>query len=150
MSARKKQPTGKDGADTKRPTSLTAEKTRRVFIERLRGGYSVAAACRAAKVSREHAYTMRERDKAFAADWDSAIDEGGDTMEDRLLDIGNSPLPGNVTSLIFLLKGRRPEKYRERSDMTNSDGSLAGIFAEAMHRSVGSLDHDRNETHTEG
>jgi hypothetical protein len=35
------------------------------------------------------------------------------------------------TLLIFMLKARRPEKYRDRYDMTNSDGSLRA-FAEAM------------------
>lgn len=119
------------------------------FIAILRDGYSVAKACRTINVSRQFAYNERNRNDEFAKLWDDALEDGGDALEDRLSDIGNSSLPGNVTAMIFLLKGRRPEKYRERADVTNSDGAIVNAFAEAMMQH-GSNDNvgDRNEADT--
>jgi len=42
--------------------------------------------------------------------------EAGDALEDKLNELA---FEGNVTAAIFLLKGLRPEKYRERYEHTN-------------------------------
>lgn len=137
------------GGNTKRPVTGLTPKKMETFIATLRDGYSVAKACRAINVSRQFAYVERARNAEFAAAWEDALEDGGDALEDRLSDIGNSSLPGNVTAMIFLLKGRRPEKYRERADVTNSDGAIVNAFAEAMMQH-GSNDNvgDRNEADT--
>jgi hypothetical protein len=146
------KPKVKGGNTKRRPpvgTSLLTAQKRAKFIQTLRDGYSVAKACRAINVSRQFAYDERKRNADFAAEWEDAIEDGGDAMEDRLSDIGNSSLPGNVTAMIFLLKGRRPEKYRERADVTNSDNAIVNAFAEAMMQH-GANDNvgDRNKADT--
>jgi hypothetical protein len=59
------------------------------------------------------AYDWRNRDTEFAAAWDAAIESGTDKLEDvaRKRAVNQSD-----TLMIFLLKGRRPAKYRERHE----------------------------------
>lgn len=103
-------------------------------------------------MSHSAVYLRRQKDPEFAERLERARDGGADCMEDALLKIGVTHK--NPTALIFLLNGRRPEVYRQRiqNDLTNSDGSLAGLFAEAMttsgdaasaHRDSGN-GHDRD------
>ena len=110
---------------------LTGKK-RVQFLEALRTGISIAGAARAVGVSHTQVYDVRRREPVFAVQMDEAMEAGSDRMEDQLLTIGVRDR--NVTALIFLLKGRRPDKFRDRqqTDITNSDGTLAGLFAEAM------------------
>lgn len=107
----------------------------------------MAGAARAVGVSHTTVYELKRRDKSFAESIDTAQDAGSDRMEDALLNIGLRDR--NVTALIFLLKGRRPEKFRERqqTDLTNSDGSLAGLFAEAMMNGGDPEQRSRHEAH---
>lgn len=123
MSARKKP--------TRRYTGFTDEKRRR-FLDALGEGLSVAAACEAAITTRRTAYNHRNADKAFAEAWDAALEAGTDKLEDEAKRRAHDGVEEPVhyqgvrvdtvrkysdTLLIFLLKGRRPEKYRERSDV---------------------------------
>jgi len=127
---------------------LTRRKTREQFLAALRAGASVAAACRSIGLSRQQCYEYREQDADFAAEWDAAVEHGTDLLEDVALRRATAGTQRNVyfggrvvgqdvehhdTLLIFLLKARRPEKYRERFDLSNSDGTLRG-FAEAMRQ----------------
>ena len=67
-------------------------------------------ACQAAGVPRQTAYDHRTSDAAFKAQWDAAVEEACDILEDvarqRAVEMSD-------TLLIFLLKAHRPEKYRE-------------------------------------
>lgn len=96
----------------------------------------MAGAARAVGMSHGFIYDLKAKDAQFSQDCDLARDAGSDRMEDALLNIGVTHK--NPTSLIFLLNGRRPDVYRQRvqNDMTNSDGSLMGLFAEAMTTSA--------------
>jgi hypothetical protein len=40
--------------------------------------------------------------------------EAGDALEDRMMELAHD---GNVTAAIFLLKGLRPNKYKERAQV---------------------------------
>ncbi len=97
---------------------------------------------------------LRERDETFRAAWDEAREEAADHLEDearrRAVDGWEEPVFGSggpgrgseqvgtvrkfdSTLLIFLLKGARPEKYRERFD-TKLSGSLdLGTVVAAAH-----------------
>ena len=98
------------------------------------------AAAKAARVNRQHTYDYRAADPIFAAEWEQALEEAADHLElearrrahDGLMrkkfDKGQpvmDPATGEQyvemeysdTLLIFLLKGARPEKYRERTEM---------------------------------
>ncbi len=82
-----------------------------------------------AKIARRTAYDWKAADPEFAGEWGKALDIGVDALEDeatrRAVDGVDEPVfyqgeaVGVVrkysdTLLIFLLKGRRPEKYRDR------------------------------------
>jgi transposase-like protein len=100
----------KGGGDVPPRHRLTSERKRR-FLEALREGATVAAAARAAGVSRMTAYRERARNPDFAAAWDDAIEDGTDELEEE---VPRRALDGNDRLLMFPLEARRPEKYRDR------------------------------------
>ena len=121
------------------PRKVTPKK-QTVFLDALRQGYSVTHAATLIGLRRESMYRARRRDPAFAAAWDDAAESGADRLEDEALrraveghrtektvtsagrvlrdEYGNVLKDVTVdysdTLLIFLLKGRRPDKYAER------------------------------------
>ena len=54
---------------------------RAIFLDMIGHGTNVAAATRCAGMSRQTAYALRDRDPAFAAEWDALLEE----REQRLL-----------------------------------------------------------------
>lgn len=89
----------------------------------------MSVACKVAGVPRRTAYDRRESDEQFAAAWDEALEAAADVLEAeavrRAVQGVEKPvyqggeMVGTVqeysdTLLIFLLKGNRPEKFRER------------------------------------
>ena len=100
------------------------------FLEILSQGYSQTAACKAAGVSVTAMCEQRERNPEFAAAFAQAYEAGSDNLEDHVLKIGikkDNPVP-----LFFLLKGRRPEKYKEGPLLNINAGQVA--FVNAMQR----------------
>jgi len=118
---------------------ITPKKTA-AFLDALRSGLSVSHAARLTGFSRTTWYLARRDDPALAADWESACEEGADRLEDEAVrravegvrkertvtsqgralrdEHGNLVKDVDIdysdTLLIFLLKGRRPDKYAER------------------------------------
>ena len=99
---------------------------------------SATGAAARAGISRRTVYDWREGDAEFARAWDTAVDAGTDRLEDEALRRAakgtlrpvyqGGKRVGTVreysdTLLIFSLKGRRPEKYKDRTvvehDMTD-------------------------------
>jgi hypothetical protein len=113
------------------PGSLTAEK-RLKFLEHLTAGISLAGAARAVGVSHSTVYELRGRDQEFAAAIDSAREAGSDRMEDALLGMGIKDK--QYTPLIFLLKGRRPQVYRDNVQVAGVNGGV--IQHDHVHRIV--------------
>lgn len=89
-------------------------------------------------------YEQRRADELFAAAWDDALDQASDLLEKEARrrahdgwdepvfgSLGNNQGSGEIgtvrkysdTLLIFLLKGARPEKYRDRHEVTGKDGA---------------------------
>lgn len=93
--------------------TIRTPKKRAAFLAVLREGYSIHRACKAASIGRQSAYDWRDADEVFAKDWDAAVEAGTDELEDALHERAANT---DTTAAIFLLKGRRPEKYRERTD----------------------------------
>lgn len=100
----------------------------KTFFAALEETGSVTAAAAAAGVHRTAAYKQRSGDKAFSQQWDESIEGGADALEDearrRAYDGVEEPVfhkgekVGTVRKysdvlLIFLLKGIRPQKFRE-------------------------------------
>ena len=97
----------------------------------------MARACEAIDVARLTVYRWRDADPEFARDWAHAKEVGLDALEDegtrRAFEGYDKPIvhQGVVTAtmkeysdtlLIFLLKGGKPEKYRERQQVDHSGG----------------------------
>jgi len=102
-----------------------------MFLERLREWANASEAARYTCISKVRWYQERHRNPEFAAQWEEAVKEGMETLEDearrRAFQGVEEPVffqgetCGHIkrysdTLLIFLLKGAKPEKYRERMD----------------------------------
>jgi len=72
----------------------------------------VTNAAIAAGARRAAMYGWRKEDPVFAGAWDDAIEAGTDKLEDEAR---RRALNGSDPLLMFMLKARRPAKYRERS-----------------------------------
>lgn len=99
------------------------------LLAKLAQGFSVTAACKAERIARSTYYEWRDDDPDFAAAADGAIEQGTDVLEDvaRTRAVRQSD-----TLMIFLLKGRRPEKFKDRIDNrhTGPDGEPLKIIIE--------------------
>lgn len=131
-------------------TTRTPEKDA-AFLDTLRDGASISAACLAAGYGRASAYEWREQDQTFKAAWDDAAEEGTDRMEDeayrRAVRGTTKPVyqgkerVGEVqeysdTLMIFMLKARRREKFSDKHVVAHegkieidADAALARLFA---------------------
>lgn len=117
--------------------TVRTDRKRKLFLASLREtGGNVSKSCELAGISRVAAYDWRAADPSFAIEWETAIESGTDELEEearrRALEGVKKPVfhkgekVGFVneysdTLLIFLLKARRPEKYRERFDIEIKD-----------------------------
>lgn len=105
------------------------------FLEHFRTHGNISRTCRALKINRSTVYTWQERDDEFAAAFREAEIEATETMEAeayrRAVDGTMKPVfhqgvqCGTVqeysdTLLIFMLKARNPEKYRENVNVNHS------------------------------
>jgi hypothetical protein len=116
----------------------------KAFLSILAESGNVRLACQAAGIVRSTAYDLRNSDETFAADWERAQEEAADLLEEearrRAHEGWEEPVFGSMgqgqgsgqvgtvrkysdTLLIFLLKGARPEKYRDRHEVTGKDGT---------------------------
>ena len=107
---------------------LTA-KQRDTFLISLANGHSVTKSAKAAGHWRQHLYRLRAADADFASDWAAAVEAGVDVLEDEARRRAVEGVPfelydkdGNLLRaetrysdklLELLLKGRRPDIYRE-------------------------------------
>lgn len=109
------------------------------WLAALRSNVTVAAACRTVGIGRRTVYSAREVDEEFARAWDDIVAESTDEMEReayrRAVEGVEEPvyqrgeLVGQVRRysdqlLMFLLKARRPEVYREnqRVELAGPEG----------------------------
>ena len=120
---------------------------RAIFLDVLRSTANVSRAARAAGLPTSSLYRQRAQSQAFAADWDAAISEASDTVEEELTrrardgvekpvfyggkQIGTMRIHSNDL-LMFLAKSRRPEIYNRGAaagaqpvhEMTEADGRV--------------------------
>lgn len=121
-------------------------KRKAAFLEGLIATGNVSEAVRLSAMSRSRVYELRDKDDDFRVAWEEAVEIGIDNLEqaarDRALNGVDEPVfyLGAVcghkrkysdTLTIFLLKGARPEKYRDRHEITGADGAplMAGVLA---------------------
>lgn len=132
---------------------LTPKKRAR-FLEALAACGNVSEAARAIEMARQSLYDHRSADPAFAAAWDEAAELGADALEDeaRRRAFAGVPEPltcargliydrdGQVVTvqkysdslLMFLLKGARPQKYRENLSVTAPAALGVTVVLESM------------------
>lgn len=118
-------------------------------MRRLAETGNVTMSCRSARVTRSVAYEWREEDPAFAKLWDEALDIATDALEAeaRRRAVQGWPEPvfhqgrkvGTIRKysdrmLEILLKGHRPEKFRERVDMKHSGRLTLEQLVEASRK----------------
>ena len=117
------------------------------FLGWLRKGYSVTKACDQIGITPRQAYAHRNAYTEFADQWDDALEAGADALEDvaikRAVEGYTRPIYQqgikvgqeqvyNENLLMFMLKGKKPEKYRERHDLTSGGQDLIQGFAKAL------------------
>jgi hypothetical protein len=73
----------------------------------------ISAACRGAGVHRTTHYVWLKADPGYKAAFEEAEEKAGDAPEEAAR---RRALEGSDTLLIFLLKGSKPDKYKERSE----------------------------------
>ena len=109
------------------------------FLDALAETGNVTRACVSAKIGRATVYEWRAADEEFRERWETALDLGCDALEDEATRRAHDGVPEPVyyqgevvgqvqkysdTLLMFLLKGRRPEKFKDRTELTGKDGAL--------------------------
>lgn len=129
-------------SDAETVQNLTPKKRRvakweKAFITSLCLYGVVSKACEAASISRSVVYENRESHEDFAQAWAEALEIAADVMElevrRRAVDGVEEPVyqggkeVGTIrrysdTLLMFLLKGTRPEKFRERHELVGKNG----------------------------
>ena len=124
----------------KRTSARTPKKDwRQTFINELAQTCNVSLAAAKAKVGRRTVYDARDADPAFAAAWDEAIEIAVELMEGEVhrrafsgtlkpvyqggLKVGEIREYSD-TLAIFLLKAHKPDKYRERSTVEHTGGTV--------------------------
>lgn len=127
-----------------RAQEIDAAKAR--FIEALASSGVVLAAVRAAGVSRSVVYEWRAADEAFRSAWLVALDDSSDLLEAEAVRRaargtarpvfyrGNQV--GSITEysdalLMFLLKARRPETYRDQATVRH-EGRVSTVVGDAV------------------
>ena len=110
------------------PGTFTPQK-REQFLELYATGCTVAAACQQIGISKVTVFNTIRKDPEFAARYGEVMECNTDALEDLLHAMARS---GNVAALFGTLKARRPEKYKDRLDLSNKDGTLIGQLAAAV------------------
>jgi len=120
---------------TRRTPKKGADLAKARFVAALAAGGTVLLAAQEVSISRTTAYRWREEDADFAEAWDDATDEGTDRLEQEAIRRGRDGVKKPVfhqgvvcghlqeysdTLLIFMLKARRPEVYRERASIEHT------------------------------
>lgn len=105
-----------------------AHPKKRAFLVNYALTGNISAACQAAEVGRRTYYDWTEHDETFTAATRVAKEEAADYLEEVAR---KRAVECSDTLLIFLLKGLRPEKYRERFDVQTSQIPVTEVDREA-------------------
>lgn len=106
----------------------TSEK-KAAFLAALRERGSVMHAAESAGIGRRTAYDWRDADPEFAAAWEDALEDSTERLEESMFE---RAMKGDTTAAIFLLKGRRPEVYRERMQFEHQGRVGLEIIVDGM------------------
>lgn len=125
-------------------TKRTQERLEKFLTALDKAGGNVSKACEVVDIGRQTAYEWRKDDAQFCVEWDAIVDKHMDALESeiyrRAYEGTDKPVfyqgeqCGAVreysdTLAMFILKGHRPEKYRDnvRTEITGKDGGPVRI-----------------------
>lgn len=128
---RKQKGTERKRLAPSRRRNMRTDKKDEVFFRELAAGTTIKGAAAKAGYQREACYRWRESDEDFARLWDEALEEGTQQLEEEAIRrakgyvetrIAKDGTPYEIRQhsdvlLIFLLKARRPDVYREKIDI---------------------------------
>lgn len=128
-------------------TKLTPKK-REKFLAVLEECGNVSKACKSIGISRTCAYDHKNNDPEFHDAWEECWENFLDECEDELVRraftgvekelayqgklTGDTITEKSDTLLMFYMKGNRPEKYKDRQEITGKDGGpiqTSGVLA---------------------
>ncbi len=133
-------------------TTRTLEKRRAAFLKALAETANVSYACKQSGVPRRTAYQWRTDVPKFAGAWDEAVELGTDALEDEAVRRAHAGTDKPVfykgavcgaireysdTLLIFMLKARRPEKFKERTEVDHKVDAIKELLAAIDGKSTG-------------
>jgi hypothetical protein len=107
------------------PRKLT-ERTQEKFLTAMAVGADVALACKTIGVSVAAIYKLRDRSPDFKAQMDEARAIADQRVVRSLYEAATKLK--NVTAMIFWLKNRQPNEWRDRHDYELSGGSVGITF----------------------
>lgn len=128
---------------------------RTLFLAALAKGHTVTAAAGMAAVGRRTVYEWRESDPEFAKQWEDAYAAGTEVFEQEARRRAVEGIERGVyymgervdtqrefsdTLMMFMLKARAPEKYRERLDVKHDVGGIAERILAARQRAGVTID----------
>lgn len=110
----------------KRDGSISAA-SKAAFLAAFSKCASVTESAQRVKLDRSNHYQWIRDDPEYAKAFEATRTEAADALEDEA---SRRAFAGSDTLLIFLLKGMRPEKFRERSEvrMPGLEAKLADIL----------------------
>ena len=117
-----------------------------LFLVTLEATANVAAACRAADISRQTAYRHKGEDDLFRTVWEDAEDNAVDKVEANLFRIAVDE--DNVQAMQLILKAHR-HKYRDNQPIVqvNNYTTIDGVpAAQALMASIDAV-RDRQQAH---
>jgi hypothetical protein len=124
--------------------TIRSDEAREKFLAALRTGLSIANAAQAAGFGRGAAYVWRKEDPLFAADWDEAIEFGTDLLEDEAR---RRAMAGSDALIMFMLKARRPQQYKDRASFEHTGPSGGAVQIEDIGNPREELLRRINEIH---
>lgn len=120
----------------------SAEKGRpkwwRAFLAALARVGTVSAGCRAAKVTRSNAYLVRESCDETRAEWDAALEQFADYLEEEATRRATQGSRRSDVLLIVQLKAARPNKYRDNLKVDSS----SSVRVEIVETLTGATDDE--------
>lgn len=107
-------------------------KARKLFLDCLAAGDSISKAARAAGGTTSIFKRWKAEDVNFAADWDEAIEEGTDFIEDVATE---RAMKKSDPLMLAILKARRPEKFDRANKLELSGGiDVTGARARLLNK----------------
>jgi hypothetical protein len=107
-------------------------KARKIFLDQLGVGNSISFSAHAAGGTAGNFRRWRQDDENFAQDWDDAIEQGTDFIEDVATD---RAMKKSDALMAMILKARRPEKFDRGSKLELSGGiSVDGSKQKLLNR----------------